>query len=646
MGTFRSKEDDVARISTSVYVSNLPDSINAKDLFQACKQYGHVVDSFIPFKRDKYDEGECEWLGEKTFACAVKGRDLPIGGDTKSNSVLVLGDKCLVSKDLSLALLGRVNEFASLANLKVAIGNEGFSEIGIKYMGELWVMLEFQSTEALTKFRKSVGIAFWFSQIINANIDFEIEGRIAWVEVEGVPFKLWSGNTFRLITNKWGELLDVDDQDDNCYHSKCICIHMKSGRSIKDEFNIIHKGKKYWIRVKETPGWVPDFTDDSDDEEQEEVESNPEGNDNRMSGDGGNCFNDNGVGNDSDVEEVPETCYEEGRSMSSKVDGDKSFPNSVKSEDPFKLYPLLNKHKVTDESVNRTGDSLKYPQGFTSLNEKDETMHNEGGKHSHNDVDVTRVSRENMNVVGNASQSNSNNKECGNESMSSGNFKKSECPRTGGSILGLLEEVVKVGQVMGYSMEGCMANMEEIIDVRELCIHNKVNFLALQETKMETMDDDCVRQCWGNLVFDHAYSDSDFLHHEISKWKGEVIIMGDFNEVRFISDRFGSIFNEHGAHLFNSFISDSVLVEVPLGGCHFTWSLKSAKKMSKLDRFLVLENLLVSCPHLTANTLERYLSDHRPILLWENHYDYGPTPFRFFNHWMETKGFDKTVADS
>nr|GEY61898.1 putative reverse transcriptase, RNA-dependent DNA polymerase [Tanacetum cinerariifolium] len=142
MGTFHSKEDDVARISTSVYVSNLPDSINAKDLFHACKQYGHVVDSFIPFKRDKYDEGEYEWPGGKTFAGAVKGRDLPIGGDTKSNSVLVLGDKCLVSKDLSLALLGRVKEFASLANLKVAIGNEGFSEIGIKYMGELWVKLK------------------------------------------------------------------------------------------------------------------------------------------------------------------------------------------------------------------------------------------------------------------------------------------------------------------------------------------------------------------------------------------------------------------------------------------------------------------------------------------------------------------------
>nr|GEZ22813.1 nucleotide-binding alpha-beta plait domain-containing protein [Tanacetum cinerariifolium] len=42
----------------------------------------------------------------------------------------------------------------------------------------------------------------------------KVEGRIAWVEVEGVPFKLWSGNTFSCITNKWGKLLDVDDQEE------------------------------------------------------------------------------------------------------------------------------------------------------------------------------------------------------------------------------------------------------------------------------------------------------------------------------------------------------------------------------------------------------------------------------------------------
>ncbi|GKF10610.1 hypothetical protein Tco_0048536, partial [Tanacetum coccineum] len=47
-----------------------------------------------------------------------------------------------------------------------------------------------------------------------------------------------------------------------------------------------------------------------------------------------------------------------------------------------------------------------------------------------------------------------NNKDEEKVSSSSGHFKRSGCPRNDGSILGVFEEVVKVGQVMGYNMDG------------------------------------------------------------------------------------------------------------------------------------------------------------------------------------------------
>ncbi|GJT85895.1 RNA-directed DNA polymerase, eukaryota [Tanacetum coccineum] len=222
---------------------------------------------------------------------------------------------------------------------------------------------------------------------------------------------------------------------------------------------------------------------------------------------------------------------------------------------------------------------------------------------------------------------------------------------------------------------------------------------------MEKIEDFCVKQCWGNSVFDYVYSEAvgnsggilcvwdtnsfcknsvtvsdyfvitrgkwrltgknmmiigvyapqegkekqalwDFLRFEVDKWNGDVIIMGDFNEVRVKSDRFGTHFNPHGAHRFNSFILDSGLVEVNLGGCRFTWCHRSATKMSKLDRFLVSESVISGSPNIKAVTLERFLSDHRPILLKENGYDYGPTPFRFFHHWLEMDGFNTFVENT
>ncbi|GJT89291.1 RNA-directed DNA polymerase, eukaryota, reverse transcriptase zinc-binding domain protein [Tanacetum coccineum] len=142
----------------------------------------------------------------------------------------------------------------------------------------------------------------------------------------------------------------------------------------------------------------------------------------------------------------------------------------------------------------------------------------------------------------------------------------------------------------------------------------------------------CVWDINSFRISNHTVSDSfvmtrgDYLTHVTQQWNGDVIIMGDFNEVRLKSDRFGSVFNVHRANLFNTFITNAGLKEVPLGGSSFTWCHNSASKMSKLDRFLISNNLFNSCPYISAITLERYLLDHRPILLREAHLDYGPTP--------------------
>ncbi|GJW22556.1 hypothetical protein Tco_0033178 [Tanacetum coccineum] len=101
--------------------------------------------------------------------------------------------------------------------------------------------------------------------------------------------------------------------------------------------------------------------------------------------------------------------------------------------------------------------------------------------------------------------------------------------REGGSILNFMEEVVKVGQTMGYNMEGCIKDINDIIESQG----------EFGETKMGTMDLNTVRSCWGNSIFEYVQSDS-----------------------------------------------------VGYSG-----------------------GILYSCPNISAITLERFISDHRPILL-------------------------------
>ncbi|GKF35326.1 RNA-directed DNA polymerase, eukaryota [Tanacetum coccineum] len=135
----------------------------------------------------------------------------------------------------------------------------------------------------------------------------------------------------------------------------------------------------------------------------------------------------------------------------------------------------------------------------------------------------------------------------------------------------------------------------------------------------------------------------EYITHIIDTWDGECIILGDFNEVRSKQERFGTIFNETAANAFNHFISTARLIDLPLEGYSFTWAIKSAKKMSKLDRFLISEGLLMKFPSLSAICLDKHLSDHRPIIMREVVTDYGPSPFRVYQSWFHKKGFDNLI---
>ncbi|GJZ98807.1 RNA-directed DNA polymerase, eukaryota [Tanacetum coccineum] len=276
---------------------------------------------------------------------------------------------------------------------------------------------------------------------------------------------------------------------------------------------------------------------------------------------------------------------------------------------------------------------------------------------------------------------------------------------TGGSILGLMEDMIRVGNSMGYKMEGCLGHKTKKEWVKELNTKHKINFLAIQETKMDRVSHMDVKFMWGHSNYDFVSSDSvgnsggilciweasifkkdyatvsdnfiaiygtwlpnnakilfvavyapqspsckrtlwEYISILIGRWKGEAIVMGDFNEVRSINERLGSVFNESSARYFDHFISSSGLVDVNLEGYSFTWAHSSASKMSKLDRFLVTEGILLLYPSLSALCLDRHLSDHRPILLHEVPTDFGPTPFRFYHSWFTLDGFDEMVEQA
>nr|GEZ57674.1 RNA-directed DNA polymerase, eukaryota [Tanacetum cinerariifolium] len=271
--------------------------------------------------------------------------------------------------------------------------------------------------------------------------------------------------------------------------------------------------------------------------------------------------------NASEVDGVAETIFGD-NSASFRKHNDEMAEHH--SEDPFELYELLNQKK-NEEELRNTSPLLSHPPGFpVGYEAANSRKHVIGEK-------VINLDKE------------------------------SSVDKNGGSVLGVLEEVIRVGQTMGYSMEGCEKDIASII---------------------------------GNQ------GEEEYLSILLSRWNGEVILMGDFNEVRCIEKRRRSYFNSYNARFFDQFISSSGLVDVKMEGYAFTWSHPSANKMSKLDRFLISDDVISLFLSIIAICLDRHLSDHRSILLCEINLDYCPTPFWLYHSWFSFTGFNEMVEQT
>ncbi|GJZ96150.1 RNA-directed DNA polymerase, eukaryota [Tanacetum coccineum] len=297
------------------------------------------------------------------------------------------------------------------------------------------------------------------------------------------------------------------------------------------------------------------------------------------------------------------------------------------------MYNLFeNEHEL---SGNVADSSIPFPPGFTPPTPKDASIEQEvfdsGAVRSHNQSVCSRI-LEDTHVV------------------------DSELGSDGD------------GQAMGFSMVGCEKDIEGIIgrhgdeevkliglqlllisvwDPSVFHFENHTvsdNFIALYGLWKPTKTKLLVISVYAPQALSEKRTLWNFLSLLISRWDGECLVMGDFNEVRCEEERLGTVFNVLGANAFNDFILNSNLLDVRLDGFSFTWSHRSASKMSKLDRFLISDGFHSSFPHMSGICLDRHLSDHRPILFRDVCIDYGATPFRLFHSWFDWDGFDIMVS--
>ncbi|GJR72161.1 hypothetical protein Tco_0084526 [Tanacetum coccineum] len=222
--------------------------------------------------------------------------------------MMVIDEEWFIDKNLDLTLVAKVKIFESLLNLRVICNQEGFEDMTIRYLGGFQVALEFKHAHAREQFQNHVGESSWFTSIIP-----------------------W-----------WGELLFIEDPNDNNLWQKILCVKTKWEGFIMESFIILIKGKISVIQAREIIGWNPEFIDeDNENDSHSEVESE---------------FT--LASKELDLEDKTEN------GLYADLEQEFKEKEGGKLDDPFGLYDLLKKGNQYQENSKEESDNLSKPPGF------------------------------------------------------------------------------------------------------------------------------------------------------------------------------------------------------------------------------------------------------------------------------------------
>ncbi|GJX30327.1 hypothetical protein Tco_0238406 [Tanacetum coccineum] len=86
-----------------------------------------------------------------SFAAVLKSGPVNHNTVTESSPAIVLDDACIMKRDFSCSLMGKMKDINALSNRFIILANEGFENVKLFYLGGQWVLLELDSVTSKEK---------------------------------------------------------------------------------------------------------------------------------------------------------------------------------------------------------------------------------------------------------------------------------------------------------------------------------------------------------------------------------------------------------------------------------------------------------------------------------------------------------------
>nr|GEU66953.1 RNA-directed DNA polymerase, eukaryota [Tanacetum cinerariifolium] len=280
------------KIAASFYVTNFPDSLDARGLWKACAPYGRIVDSYIArkpskvgkpvarFQRSHTQKGVQKQDSEhkkvnrkvgtsqpnfpnsrvnhlpRSYASMTHGDVSSTNRQSVKKKTVKLNDPELISvEDTTKTVLVKVKELASMINMHCICSSEGFSNVKAHHVGGLWTWLEFQTSDACLAFKTNDNLKRMFASIFPVRSNFVIDERAIWIDINGLPLCAWGSAALKKVANLFGRFMFFEYNHAQNISIGRVCIATKYKKFIDEEVSVQINGEPFTVYVHELSNW-------------------------------------------------------------------------------------------------------------------------------------------------------------------------------------------------------------------------------------------------------------------------------------------------------------------------------------------------------------------------------------------------------
>nr|KAJ0193392.1 hypothetical protein LSAT_V11C800414340 [Lactuca sativa] len=152
-------------------------------------------------------------------------------------------------------LMGEVENFQALMNVKAFQEVEGCPSIQLRYLGGLKILLEFENIIEKEKFLNDGREIWqpWFKTVTAWEEERNFNERIASLIIQGVPQHAWCEEAFSIIANTWGSVVipeECNTISPNLAFRRVGILTSHPG-IISSSIKIMVNGKPYQIHILE-----------------------------------------------------------------------------------------------------------------------------------------------------------------------------------------------------------------------------------------------------------------------------------------------------------------------------------------------------------------------------------------------------------